>query len=136
MTTLLSDRDMQRLHGVHPDLVKLVTEARSHLSFFVLEGMRTYERQVQLVASGASRTMNSRHLTGHAVDLMPWVDANGNHVIDRDEINWSNWGLFAAVAKAMKEASQTLGIPIEWGGDWVGFKDGPHFQLPWGTYPA
>ena len=135
LVTELSVRDYARLQGVHPDLVRVVEEARKSVSFFVLEGLRSMETQRQYVARGVSRTLRSRHLTGHAVDLMPWNDADGDNVIDRDEIDWNNWGAFATVAKAMQEASYKLSVPIEWGGMWTTFKDGPHFQLPWGIYP-
>jgi len=88
----------------------------------VIEGLRTRSRQKQLVAKGASTTMNSRHLTGHAVDLVPYP------------IAW-DWPLFYPIADAMKSAAKGLGVPLEWGGDWKSFKDGPHFQLPWKEYP-
>jgi len=96
------------------------------IDFSVLEGVRSLERQQQLYNSGASHTLNSRHLTGHAVDLGAYI--NGS-------IDWS-WPLYDKIADAMKEASRVLGVPIEWGGDWKTLKDGPHFQLPWSSYPA
>jgi peptidoglycan L-alanyl-D-glutamate endopeptidase CwlK len=81
---LLSARDRTRLVGVHPDLVAVVEAARHQMPFIVVEGLRTRDRQVQLVKSGASRTMDSRHLTGHAVDLAPTVEG---------EVRW-DWPLF------------------------------------------
>lgn len=111
---------------MHPDLRKVVERAIeiSEIDFTVLEGMRTLARQRQLVAAGASKTMNSRHLTGHAVDLGAMVGG---------KIRW-DWPLYAIVAKAMKAAAKELGVPLEWGGDWRTFKDGPHFQLPFKHY--
>ena len=122
----LGARSLERLEGVHPDLVAVVKLAiqKTEIDFTVLEGLRTKERQVQLVASGASRTMNSRHLTGHAVDLGAML--NG-------KVEWS-WPLYDKIAKAMKEAADELNIPVEWGGDWK-MKDGPHWQLPRDKYP-
>ncbi len=122
----LGARSLERLEGVHPDLVAVVKLAiqKTEIDFTVLEGLRTKERQVQLVASGASRTMNSRHLTGHAVDL---------GAILNGKIEWS-WPLYDKIAKAMKEAAEELNIPVEWGGDWK-FKDGPHWQLSRDKYP-
>lgn len=116
----LSQRSIDRLNGVHPDLVSVVKHAieRSEVDFMVTEGLRTKERQKELVAAGASKTMNSRHITGHAVDLAAYV--NG--------IRW-DWPLYEKIAKAMKQAAYELNIKIEWGGDWKSFKDGPHFQL-------
>lgn len=122
----LGYRSLSRLVGVHPDLVKVVDHAItiSEIDFVVLEGMRTPERQKKLVESGASWTMNSRHITGHAVDLGAWVD---------DRVDWS-WPLYAKIAAAMKNAAKDLDIPIVWGGDWKQ-KDGPHFELDRKFYP-
>ena len=123
----LGPRSVMRLKGVHPDLVKLVQHAieLTTVDFAVLEGLRTVERQKAMCDAGASQTMNSRHLDGHAVDLGAWVDG---------QVDWS-WPLYRKIADAMKAASQETGIPIEWGGDWKKFPDGPHFQLPWKEYP-
>ena len=123
----LGPRSLMRLKGVHPDLVKVVQHAIeiSDVDFTVLEGLRTIERQRELVKAGASQTLKSRHLTGHAVDLAAWVD---------DQVDWS-WPLYDKIAKAMKSAATDLKIPLEWGGDWKTFKDGPHFQLPFKDYP-
>jgi len=123
----LGARSLGRLKGLHPDLVKVVTRAIeiSTVDFAVLEGLRTIERQKALVEAGSSQTMNSRHLDGHAVDLGAWVDG---------QIDWS-WPLYARIAGAMKMAAKDVNVPIEWGGDWATFKDGPHFQLPWKEYP-
>lgn len=127
MTFKLGSRSLQRLQGVHPDLVRVVKRAISitEVDFTVLEGLRTIQRQRQLVASGASQTLNSRHLTGHAVDLGAFV---GNTV------RW-DWPLYHKIAAAMKEAARLEKVTIEWGGDWKRFKDGPHFQLPFRLYP-
>jgi peptidoglycan LD-endopeptidase CwlK len=127
MAYSLGTRSRQRLAGIHPDLVKVVERAIeiTEVDFTVLEGMRTVTRQRQLMASGATRTMNSRHLTGHAVDLGAWVGG---------EVRW-DWPLYHKIATAMKQAAHELNQPIEWGGDWRSFKDGPHWQLPWKQYP-
>ena len=122
----LSSRDRTRLTGVHPDLVVVVEAARRQVPFIVVEGLRTRERQAQLVKSGASRTMDSRHLTGHAVDLAPTVDG---------EVRW-DWQLFYPMAKAVKDAALARGIALVWGGDWPRFRDGPHFELNRDSYPA
>ncbi len=128
MTFRLGRRSKSRLKGVHEDLVLVVERAIeiSDVDFTVLEGLRDIERQRRLVAQGASTTMRSRHLTGHAVDLGAWVDG---------EVRW-DWPLYHKISDAMKSAALELGIPLEWGGDWRTFKDGPHFQLPWKTHPA
>ena len=123
----LSDRDLQRLIGVHPDLVAVVEGAAqvTEVDFIITEGLRTKERQEQLVRAGASRTLKSRHLTGHAIDLAAKVG---------DEVRW-DWPLYHKLADAMQQAAAVRGVEIEWGGDWKSFPDGPHFQLPWATYP-
>tara|TARA_R110000787_G_scaffold36714_7_gene93585 strand:+ start:17730 stop:18116 length:387 start_codon:yes stop_codon:yes gene_type:complete len=123
----LGSRSLKRLEGLHPDLVKVVKRAIevTPIDFTVLEGMRTVARQKKLMASGATRTMNSRHLTGHAVDLGAYVAGS---------VRW-DWPLYHKIAHAVKTAAVDCDVPIEWGGDWRTFKDGPHWQLPWAKYP-
>ena len=125
---VLSRKSLDRLAGVHPDLVRVVKRAIeiTTVDFAVLEGVRSKARQEQLVKAGASQTMNSRHITGHAVDLGAYVSGS---------VRW-DWPLYHKIADAMKQAAAELGVPIEWGGDWRKFKDGPHFQLPHKEYPA
>ncbi|EFO7793056.1 M15 family metallopeptidase [Escherichia coli] len=79
-----------------------------------LEGVKP-----QLVAEGKSQTMNSRHLTGDAVDVVAYIGS---------QVSWE-WPLYEKIAQAFKQAAAELGIAIEWGGDWKTLKDGPHFQL-------
>lgn len=123
----LSPRSYKRLEGVHPDLVRMVERAIAitEVDFVVLEGLRTKERQAELLKAGASRTMNSRHITGHAVDLGAWVDK---------QVDWS-WPLYSKIAAAMKQAATEQNVPITWGGDWRTFRDGPHFELNRSKYP-
>lgn len=127
MSIVLGARSLARLEGVHPDLVRVVKKAAaiSDLDFTVLEGLRTLERQKVLFAQKATKTMNSRHLTGHAVDLAPFVGG---------QVSW-DWPLYHRLAKVVKEAAKLEGVPISWGGDWRTFKDGPHWELPWKEYP-
>lgn len=127
MSIVLGQRSLSRLEGVHPDLVRVVKKAAaiSSLDFTVLEGLRTKERQKQLMDLGATKTMNSRHLTGHAVDLAPMVGGT---------VRW-DWPLYHQLAVIMKEAAKAENVPIQWGGDWRTFKDGPHWELPWKVYP-
>ena len=127
MAFKLSRRSLERMQRVHPDLVKVVMLAieLTEVDFGVTEGMRTIERQRELFAKGASKTMNSRHLTGHAVDLVAYIGS---------EVRW-DWPLYHKIADAMKRAANSLGVPIVWGGDWKSFKDGPHFELDRKVYP-
>lgn len=128
MARTWSNVSLEKLKGVHPDLVRVMNRAlqESAVDFRVIEGLRTLARQKQLVASGASQTLRSRHLTGHAVDIVPIVGG---------KVSW-DWPLYHRLAPAVKLAAQAEGVPIEWGGDWRTFKDGPHWQLPWDKYPA
>lgn len=135
MTYTLGNKSREKLRGVHPDLVSVVERAitLTEVDFTVLEGMRTLERQKTLVAKGKSKTMNSRHLTGHAVDLAPYP-VNGD--FDEDGIlNIEDWDAYYPVADAMKQAASDLGIPLVWGGDWKSFPDGPHYELDRKVYP-
>lgn len=120
MTYKLSKRSLDNLAGIHPDLVAVIHRAIeiTPVDFMVIEGLRTVARQKELFAAGATRTMNSRHLTGHAVDLAAWVGG----------IRW-DWPLYDAIAVAVKKAAKELNVPITWGGDWTTFRDGPHFEL-------
>ena len=127
MSIVLGQRSLSRLEGVHPDLVRVVKKAAalSDLDFTVLEGIRSVERQKQLVSQVASKTMNSRHITGHAVDLAPMIAG---------EVRW-DWPLYHKLAKIVKAAAADEKVPLQWGGDWRAFKDGPHWELPWKFYP-
>jgi peptidoglycan L-alanyl-D-glutamate endopeptidase CwlK len=109
------------MKGVDSRLVAVVELAATYspVKFIVTEGLRTVERQTQLVKQGASRTMNSKHLRGKAVDLAPIVDG---------KVRW-DWPLFYPMADAMKKAALELKVPLQWGGDWRTFKDGPHFEI-------
>lgn len=142
-----------KLRGVHPDLVAVVERAIqvSAVDFTVLEGLRSVDRQRELVARGASKTMQSRHLSGHAVDLGALLSGS---------VSW-HWSLYEHIAVAVQQAARELKVPIRWGGVWdrhlneLGnihdecaayverriaadksvFTDGPHFELPAGEYP-
>jgi peptidoglycan L-alanyl-D-glutamate endopeptidase CwlK len=119
--------NQERLAGLHPDLISLITSLNaSGEAFAVIEGMRTFERQKWLLKEKKTTTLNSRHLTGHAIDIAPVV--NG-------KVSW-DWKDFHSLETAMKRTSREKGIPIEWGGDWKSFKDGAHWQLPWKEYPV
>ena len=128
MSITLGPRSISRLQDVHPDLVRVVKRAAvtSDLDFTVLEGRRSLERQKTLVKNGASQTLNSRHLTGHAVDLAPMLGGT---------VSW-DWPLYHRLAKIVKAAAAAEGVPVTWGGDWRTFKDGPHWELPRKQYPG
>jgi len=129
---VLGSNSKAKLQGVHPDLVRVVERAiqLTQVDFTVTCGVRTIAEQKVLVAAGASKTMNSRHIPGKdglskAVDLAALIDG---------QIRW-DWPLYYKLAEAMKAAAKELGVAVEWGGDWKSFKDGPHFQLNAKLYP-
>nr|HAF4307129.1 M15 family metallopeptidase [Salmonella enterica] len=129
MSFQFSKRSESHLAGVNADLQHLarIALSMSSVDFGVTEGLRTKERQRELVAAGKSQTMKSRHITGHAIDVYayPAGEASGS---------W-DWKYYEQIAKAFRLASQQTGIPVVWGGDWRTLKDGPHFQLPSAQYP-
>jgi peptidoglycan L-alanyl-D-glutamate endopeptidase CwlK len=124
-----SERSLKNLKGVHPDLRRVCDRclAEGRYDFIVTEGLRTEERQRQMVAQGSSQTMNSRHLTGHAIDVA---------IIDPDtgKVTWE--GVFYdRLAEDMKDAAAREDVDIDWGGDWKSLHDGPHYELNWAAYP-
>jgi peptidoglycan L-alanyl-D-glutamate endopeptidase CwlK len=127
MTFALGQRSKDRLTGVHPDLVKVIEEAikESPLDFSITEGLRTKERQKELFDAGKSQTMNSRHITGKAIDIAVLVDG---------KVTW-DFKYYQTAADHIKKVAKELGIDIVWGGDWQSFKDGPHFELHRSVYP-
>ncbi len=123
----LSSASYRKLEGVQLPLLRVVELAikKTAVDFAVIEGLRTPKRQKELFAAGATKTLNSRHLTGHAVDLAAYVGG---------KLSW-DWPLYHQIAAAMKEAAKELGVKIVWGGDWETFPDGPHFELDRKEYP-
>lgn len=113
-------RSKSRLGTVHKDLQRLFRHmAAGPTTFVITEGLRTPERQLQLFNAGASRTLNSKHLTGRAVDVAITVGR---------EVRW-DWPLYEAFAEKVKAAALILNLSITWGGDWISFRDGPHYEL-------
>lgn len=142
----LSGAAEAKLVGVKAVLADTIREAarRSAVPFIVTEGLRTAARQAQLVAAGASKTQNSRHLTGHAVDLWPVDPATGKPVPSDAAFKAGSaqakaasarlWSDLRAIAAVVKAVAKDRGVQIEWGGDW-GW-DAPHVQLNRVAYPA
>lgn len=127
-----SERSKINMRGVHPDLIGIMYQSLliTKVDFTVIDGLRTKEQQEQNLISGASTTMHSRHLPNKkglacAVDLVAWGDG---------QITWEP-KFYIDISGAVKHAADTLGLTIEWGGDWHSFKDYGHYQLPWGQYP-
>lgn len=132
----LNSSSKSKLKGVHPDLVRVVNRCAKdwkdkQFTFGITCGVRSLEEQKVLVKKGASKTLKSRHIPAkngysHAVDVVAFIDG---------KVRW-DWPLYGKIATAMKAAAKAEKVPIEWGGDWVSFRDGPHYQLPWKSYPG
>ena len=123
-----SQRSENNLKGVNSDLVNVIRRALeiTPVDFIVIEGLRTQERQKELVAAGKSQTNNSRHLTGHAVDIIP---VNTKWQIEE----------FKPLLKAVKQAADELGVKLRFGINWKNdpslpietrFIDAPHVEIP------
>lgn len=120
----LDEKSLKMLEGVREPLIKVAQRAAElcqaeGLNFIVIEGLRTQARQRMLVASGASKTMNSYHLTGEAFDFAP---------LAAGQPTWK-WPAFWPIVEKMEAAAKELGIQIECGARWKKFPDGPHVQL-------
>jgi peptidoglycan L-alanyl-D-glutamate endopeptidase CwlK len=106
----LSKRSHDRLFGVDPRLVAVVNSAIgiTKVDFGVTEGLRTRETQEAYVKAGKSQTMDSKHLTGHAVDLVAFV--NG-------AVSWE-LNLYDDIAEAMRIAAKEHDLSLRWGAAW------------------
>ena len=132
----ISPTSERRLKGVHPDLVRVVRRCAKdwkdpETGWIITCGVRTLAEQKVLVAKGASRTLRSRHIPAangfaHAVDFACTI---------KGVPRW-DWPLYDRLAKAVMAAAKAEKVPVEWGGSWASFRDGPHFQLPWASYPG
>lgn len=106
----LSQRSLDRLKGVKPELVEVVKRAIeiSTIDFGVTEGLRTLETQKRYVETGKSQTMDSKHLTGDAVDLMAYIDG---------QVSWE-LNVYDNIADAMKQAAIEKNVAVRWGAAW------------------
>jgi len=134
-------RSLDNMKGLHPDLIRVINRASdtSPTSFVVTEGLRTLERQKELMRIGASKTLKSRHLKqadgyGHAFDFYAYVDTNHDGKITFEEM--SSVRLMLPIADAIKKAAAEEKVAITYGGDWRSFKDYPHFELDRKVYPG
>ena len=129
----LGTTSLAKLQKVHPLLSACVVRAiqLTSVDFTVFEGLRTMERQRYLHEHGKTKTLNSRHLVGKAVDLPAWHGYPKWDAVDAQQI-----------ANAMFQAAKECGVTLRWGGDWDGdgdqkdetFRDLVHFELPTKVY--
>lgn len=119
----LGKKSLAELDGVKPQLVRVVKRAIaiSTIDFCVHDGIRTVEEQRRHVATGVSKTMNSDHLRGEAVDLVPWIEGKPRW--------W--WPPIYQIAAAMHRAATELDIELQWGCVW----DRPLNRLAPGVAP-
>jgi peptidoglycan L-alanyl-D-glutamate endopeptidase CwlK len=101
-------RSKERLKGVKPELVNVLNELVKIMDVTIIEGLRTKERQEELVASGASKTKYSKHLEGKAVDLAPYP------------IDWKDRDRFHYMGGMIRGIAKQLNVNVRWGGDWDG----------------
>jgi peptidoglycan L-alanyl-D-glutamate endopeptidase CwlK len=134
-------RSLKNMQGLHPDLILVLNRAlqTSPTMFVVTEGVRTLERQKELLRIGATKTLKSRHLKqadgyGHAFDFYAYVDINNDGKITFEEM--ANVRLMLGIAGAIKAAAKEKNVAVTYGGDWRSFKDYPHFELDRKVYPG
>jgi len=133
VTYRFSERSYRNLQQVRPQLVAVATLALDHLGrvggpdFVVTDGVRSIDDQRRLMAEGKSQTMDSRHLTGHAIDIAAFTPDY--------KVTWDPEP-YREIAAAFKRAADRLGVEIVWGGDWEEFVDMPHFALSREQYPT
>lgn len=122
----LNERSKNNLKGVNQKLVDLVNLVAKNIDtdlpnyeFIITEGLRTKEKQKEMVEKGLSQTMNSKHLFGNAVDIAVVLNKN---------VTW-NFEEYKKVANVFKKYAKILNLNLVWGGDWKTLKDGPHFEI-------
>lgn len=118
---MLNRTSLTRLRGVDDKLVAVVKKASeiTEVPFEVTEGLRTRERQAYLVRTGKSKTMNSYHLRGRAVDVV---------AMPKGKVSW-DLADYRKINSAIQKAAKAAGVTITWGGSWKTIIDGPHFQI-------
>lgn len=121
-----SSKSLRKLDGVHPDLKRVALRAIkiSAIDFGITEGVRTYTRQLELIAEGKSFREDSNHLMqdsgyGHAIDVVAWF--NG-------KINWQN-KYYGPIVQAFIDASGEEGVQLTFGHLWPNFQDSVHIEL-------
>lgn len=127
MTHIFGLQSKAKLNTVHKSLQDLFYAAigEAPYDFSITEGLRSLERQKQLFKDGKSKTMNSRHLTGNAVDVCIIIDGKASWDFDK----------YVELAEYIKKVAKAVNVPIVWGGDWQSFRDGPHYELDRKVYP-
>lgn len=108
------------MYGVKPQLINIILGAGIDTNFVVTCGLRTHAEQVEMVRRGVSQTLESKHLTGDAVDLAVCNNSG--------KVTWE-FPRYVELATIVKAVAKKHGVAIVWGGDWRTLRDGPHFEL-------
>jgi peptidoglycan L-alanyl-D-glutamate endopeptidase CwlK len=124
----MTSRETEILAAVHPDLKRVFEAVAERFPCRILEGMRTEERQKDLFAQGKSKTLNSKHLTGRAIDAAP---------LKYGTVDWEDIRLFAYFAGYVLGVADQMGVNLRHGADWdrdfdltdTTFFDWPHFEV-------
>jgi len=99
-------RSKERLKGVDSRLVNILNELVKIMDVTIIEGLRTKERQEELVSQGKSQTKFSKHIEGRAVDLAPYP------------IDWKDRERFHYMGGMVRGIGKQMGVDVRWGGDW------------------
>ena len=99
-------RSKERLKGVDAKLQNVLNEVVKYFDITIIEGLRSQERQNELVAQGKSKTKFGKHVDGKAVDIAPYP------------IDWKARDDFHYLGGFMLGMAASMGIKIRWGGDW------------------
>ena len=118
-------RSKRRLKGIHPKLVSVLNELVKIMDVTVIEGIRSKERQLELLEKGATKVKYSEHMDGKAVDLAPYP------------IDWKDRDRFHYMGGMIRGIAKQLNVSVRWGGDWDsdgevkdnGFDDLVHVEL-------
>ena len=135
---VFGERSLNNLKGVHPDLVRVMTEAikNTPIDFTIVEGVRSLQRQQELYMQGRTKPgakvtnadgvrNKSNHQAkpdgfGHAVDIYPYVNGKVDLTASKE---------LKIISDHIKSVAKKLGIKITWGGDFKSIPDAPHFEL-------
>lgn len=135
MNYKLSQRSYDRLKGIDPILLDIITEGikQSPFDFGIpmYGGYRTTAEQQKLYSKGRTSAgkkvtwvdgvnKKSYHQSGKAFDIYAYVDGKAS---------WDKKYYEPIARHLQKVAKECYNIKLEWGGDWTKFKDLPHFQI-------
>lgn len=130
-----SSSSAKRLNGVNPQLVDVLKaalyDANCPYDFGIIQGMRTLSQQRQYLASGASKTLKSKHLKqadgfSHAADIKIVI----NGVYQKTAPKYSELNEHIQNVAARMRRNGQISIIIGWGGNmWKGFIDAGHWQI-------